>query len=93
MRLLVVMRGLDPRPTAAQCRGLRRVLLNSLPPSFAESNALRIDGPTVRRLRIELPIRIATLDNAASTSEVVKQRLTGLFDTATGGPGGDDLSA
>jgi hypothetical protein len=85
VRLVVVMRGTNPQPNAAQIRELRRLLLDAAPPSLAALNALRIEGPVVRRLRIDLELRVATLDHAGAVAQEVKRRLTGLFDTAIGG--------
>jgi hypothetical protein len=83
--LIVVMRGNKPQPNAAQIRELRRLLLDSAPPSLAAPDALRIEGPAVRRLRIDLELRVASLDYAGAVARAVKERLSGLFDTATGG--------
>ena len=80
VRLVVVMRGRDPQPNAAQIRELRRLLLDAAPPSLAALSALRIEGPAVRRLRVELDLRVARLDHAGAVSQEVKKRLTGLFD-------------
>ena len=85
LKLVVVMRGDDPQPTAAQVRELRRFLLEAAPASLSAPGALRIEGPKVRRLQIELELRIETLDHAGELGEFVKQQLRSIFDTATGG--------
>jgi hypothetical protein len=85
VRLVVVMRGRSPQPNSAQIRELRRLLLDAAPPSLAALNALTIEGPAVRRLRVELELRVATLDDAGAVAQEVKKRLAGLFDPATGG--------
>lgn len=85
VRLVVVMRGKNPRPNAAQVRELRRLLLASAPVSLSAPKALRIEGPNIRRLRIELQLRVETLAEAGELAEFVKERLAGFFDTATGG--------
>ena len=85
VRLVVVMRGTNPRPNSAQIRELRRLLLDAAPPSLGALNALRIERPEVRRVRIDLTLRIATLDDAGAVAQEVKKRLTSLFDTAIGG--------
>jgi hypothetical protein len=84
-RLVVVMRGANPTPTAAQIRELRRVLLDDAPPSLSAKDALRIGGPGVRRLRVNLRLRVASLDDAGAVGDGAKSRLVALFDTATGG--------
>jgi hypothetical protein len=85
VRLVVVMRGKGPQPSAAQIRELRRLLLDAAPPLLAALNALRIEGPVVRRLRTDLDLRVSTLDHAGAVAQEVKKRLIGLFDPATGG--------
>src|SRR5262249_11733190 len=85
IRLVVVMRGKNPQPNAAQIRELRRLLLAAAPVSLSAPRALRIEGPKTRRLRIELRLRVETLDHAGELARFVKERLTGFFDTATGG--------
>jgi hypothetical protein len=85
LRLVVVMRGKDPLPHTAQIRELRRLLLDSAPAALSAPNALRISGPAIRRLRVELTLRVDTLDHAGTLSDAVKQRITALFDAATGG--------
>ncbi len=89
VRLVVVMRGTNPRPTAPQARELRRLLLDAAPATLSASGALRIDGPEIRRLRIDLQLRIASLDHAGAVSRSVKERLARFFDTATGGTYGE----
>jgi hypothetical protein len=89
LRLVIVMRGKNPLPSAAQVRELRRLLLAAGPLSLSVPKALRIGGPRIRRLRIELELRVETLDDAGRLTDDVKRRLIELFDTATGGPDKD----
>jgi hypothetical protein len=85
VRLVVVMRGRNPIPSAAQLRELRRLLLESAPTSLAAHGALRITGPALRKLRVELRLRVDALDHAGALLDGVKQRLGALFDAETGG--------
>lgn len=85
VRLTVVMRGNDPQPTSAQARELRRLLLSAAPAALAGQGVLRIEGPRVRRLRVDLQLRVETLDHAGAVARDVKERLVEFFDTATGG--------
>lgn len=87
-RLILVMRGTNPQPNASQVRELRRLLLDASPVALAAPGALRIEGPAVRRLRIDLTLRIPTLDEAGDVGRDVKKRLARLFDTAEGGADG-----
>jgi hypothetical protein len=84
-RLVIVMKGRNPRPTGAQVRELRRLLLASAPASLSAPKALRISGPRPRQLRIDLRLRIERLEYAGALGEAVKQRLAAYFDTGTGG--------
>jgi hypothetical protein len=85
LRLIVVMKGENPLPSAAEMRELRRLLLTVSPSGLSAPRSLRIEGPTVRRVRIELVLHIEDLDYAGEVSKLAKEKLTGLFDTATGG--------
>lgn len=85
VRLTIVMRGANPIPTAAQVRELRRVLLEQAAVALSAPKALRIEGPTLRPLRIDLELRVETLDVAGAVGRDVKARLARIFDTATGG--------
>jgi hypothetical protein len=85
IRLVVVMRGPNPVPSAPQIRELRRLLLDAAPASLSLPNVLRIEGPRIRRLRIELVLLVEALDYAGELSVFVKEKLAEFFDTATGG--------
>jgi hypothetical protein len=85
VRLVVVIKGKNPTPTAAQVRELRRLLLDAAPISLSAPNALRIEGPKIRRLRIELKLLVETLDHAGELTDFVKKKVTRYFDSATGG--------
>lgn len=85
VRLVVVMRGSNPVPNAAQVRELRCLLLAASPVSLSASQALRIGGPAIRHLRVDLRLRVASLDHAGAVARSVKERIAALFDTATGG--------
>jgi hypothetical protein len=85
VKLVVVMRGNHPQPTAAEIRELRRLLLTAAPEALSAPNALRIQGPVVRNLRVHLKLRVPGLGVAGDVAREAKQRLAWLFDTATGG--------
>ena len=85
IRLVVVMRGKKPVPSAPQIRELRRLLLAAAPVWLSAPNALRIEGPRIRRLRIELVLLVEALDHAGELSAFVEEKLAEFFDTATGG--------
>jgi hypothetical protein len=89
VHLVVVMRGAEPTPGAAQVRELHRLLIAEAPPSLGARQALRITGPALRRLRVELGLRVASLDYAGAVGRETRQRIIAIFDTATGGVDGD----
>jgi hypothetical protein len=89
VRLVVVMRGENPLSDAAEVRELRRLLLAAAPAALSAPDALRIEGPRIRRLRIVLELRVASLDYAGQVSTDVQKRIKALFDTATGGVSGE----
>ncbi|MDM0116695.1 hypothetical protein QTI66_31650 [Variovorax sp. J22R133] len=88
VRLVVVMRGANPMPTAAQVRELRRLLLSQAPPTLAAPEVLRIGGARLRRLRVDLRLRVASLDDAGAVASDAKKKVIALFDAATGGVDG-----
>ena len=85
VRLLVVMRGKNPMPNAAQRRELHNYLLAVTPASLGAAKALRIAGPDIRRLRLELKLRVTSLDKAGALGTWAKAKLERFFDTSTGG--------
>ena len=84
LRLVIVMKGSKPKPTAAQIRELRRLLLAAAPASLGAPGALTITGPGTRKLRLDLKLRIERLDYAGAVARDVKTRLAAFFDSATG---------
>jgi hypothetical protein len=85
VRLVVIMRGKDPTPTTAQRRELRNYLLARAPISLSTTNALRIAGPHIRLLRLDLTLRVTSLDKAGTLGNWVQEQLEHFFDTSTGG--------
>lgn len=85
IRLVVVMKGRRPKPSAAQARELHRWLLEASPVSLYAPRALRIDGPGIRRLRIDLELEIERLDYAAQVSKWVNTEIGRFFDSSLGG--------
>jgi hypothetical protein len=83
VRLVVVMRGEEPLPDAAEVRELRQLLLAASPAALAAPDALRITGPRIRRLRVLLTLRVASLDHAGDVARDVQARVIALFDSAT----------
>jgi hypothetical protein len=89
LRLVVVMTGAEPRPTAVQRRAFHRLLLEAAAPAFGEQARLAVDGPRVRRLRVHLALRVTSLDDAGETALDARAALQRFFDTATGGVDGE----
>ncbi len=85
LRLVVVMRGSRPAPDASERRELQRLLQNAASPLLGLRDGIVIGVPKVRRLRLLLSLRVASLDDAGRLGDDAKRRLTQLFDTATGG--------
>jgi hypothetical protein len=85
IQLVAVMRGANPRPSAAQLRELHRLLVAEAPPALSARQALRIGGPKLRWLRVDLRLRVASLDVAGPVGRDARNRIIALFDTATGG--------
>jgi hypothetical protein len=85
IRLVAVMKGRRPKPSAAQARELHRFLLDASPVALSAPRALRIEGPGIRRLRVDLVLKIERLDYAAQVSKWVKTELERFFDSGLGG--------
>jgi hypothetical protein len=85
VRVVAVMRGVEPRPTLALGRALRSALEAAALPAFASPSALVVDPPVIRRIRIEVVAAVPSLDVAGDVARYVKQTLRAFFDTATGG--------
>jgi hypothetical protein len=88
-RLVVVMRGPSPVPNAAQIRELRSLLLAQSPVPLTSPQALRVAGPGIRWLRLDLTLMVASLDDAGDVARSVRGQIQQFFDAASGGPGGD----
>jgi hypothetical protein len=84
LKVVVIMRGDQPAPSAGQRRELRRLLQQSASPLLGDT-AITIEAPRVRRLRLRLKLRVANLDDAGETATDVKDALTRFFDSASGG--------
>lgn len=89
IRLVLVMRGADPSPDAGRRREVRRLLLESSMPGLAARGALQVAAPRLRRLRISLKLRVASLADSGGVGDGAVARLREWFDAAQGGPNGD----
>ena len=87
LQVVVVMRGKEPAPNAGQGRELRRLLQDSASPLLGGS-AITIKGPRVRKLRLRLALRVASLDDAGDAARTVKDALEDFFDSGSGGVDG-----
>lgn len=85
VRIVVVVRGAEPRPTAAQGRELVALLRDATVPLLGGPDGLTIAGPGLRTLRVDLTLRVAGLDKVGALGKRVDDRIVALFDTATGG--------
>ena len=81
VRLVVVMRGTEPAPMAAQRRELQRLLQSAASPVLQETGAIAIVPPRVRRLRLAPTLRVKTLDDAGKVGDAARKALSALFDT------------
>lgn len=80
VRLVIAMRGKQVQPSQAVRRELRRRLLALAPPQLA----LHIGGPAIRRLRISVTLRVASLDDSGQLANFSKRSLAAFFDQANG---------
>ncbi|MDM0076900.1 hypothetical protein QTH90_21000 [Variovorax sp. J2P1-59] len=85
LRLVVVMRGRDPRPTQAALRELRRFLAAHSLPSLMAPDVLEIRGPVLRPLRVEIRLVVDRLAHGGGVDGQARLRVQALLDPATGG--------
>jgi hypothetical protein len=88
LRVIVVMRGEQTKPDAAQRRALTRLLQQAASPLLGERTAIAVDGPRVRRMRLHILLRVDTLEDAGRLGVAARGALKKFFDPAMGGPSG-----
>ena len=88
LRVVVVMRGEQTKPDAAQRRELTRLLQQAASPLLGERTAIAVDGPRIRRMRLHILLRVDTLEEAGALSVAARSALKKFFDPAIGGPSG-----
>jgi hypothetical protein len=85
VRVVVVMRGRAPNPSAAVCRELRSFLLGRAPPALAADGALAIVGPKLLLLNVSLQLVIDRIEHSGAVSAEAERRVRALLDPASGG--------
>lgn len=85
LRLVVVMRDRDPRPTQAALRELRRFLAAHALPSLMAPDVLETRGPVLRPLRVEVRLVVDRLAHGGGVESQARLRVKALLDPATGG--------
>lgn len=76
---------LNPEPSQALSRELRLYLLEHASPLLARPDALKVVKADRIEFRIELRLRVPSLDVTGSVAEAVKKTAERLFDPAAGG--------
>lgn len=85
LRLIVVMRGREPRPSMAVLRELRRYLLDRAAPQFAVTGVLRLLGPDPVPLRVQVAVTIESVGQSGAVARALNERIAALFDPSSGG--------
>ena len=80
-----VVPGKTHSPSAAEVRELRSLLLTAAPAALGVNKVLRIQGPDIRVLRVDLLLTITDLDFSGEVARDAKQQVEDLFDATTGG--------
>jgi hypothetical protein len=83
-RLIVVMRGSNPRPSAGTLRELRRALLATSLPMLASAGALDISGPVRVPIRLRIALTVADVEFSGIVADAVSAQIAKLLDAATG---------
>jgi predicted phage baseplate assembly protein len=103
-RVVIVMRGREPRPGQAVRRELRRYLAARTTPMLASPQAIEVRGPAVLDVRFVLELTIDAVESSGAVAADAERRITALLDPAIGGidetgwklgeiPGEADLAA
>jgi hypothetical protein len=85
VRLVVVARGREPRPSRALLRELRRHLLERAAPPLARPGALQLVAPELIPLRVRLQLTIDAIEHSGSVAAAASAALQQLLDPALGG--------
>lgn len=83
VRLIVVMRGRNPRPTKAQERELRRHLVERASPGAADT--LDIIAPDPVPLHVDLRLQVDALEHVGSVAKEAVRQIQAMLDPAEGG--------
>jgi hypothetical protein len=74
LRLVVVMRGPEPAPDASERRELKRLLQTSASPLLGLRDGIVIAAAKVRRLRLRLSLRVASLEDAGRLGDDARRQ-------------------
>ncbi|REE18416.1 putative phage baseplate assembly protein [Paraburkholderia sp. BL27I4N3] len=84
LKLVVAVRGDDPRPSNATQRELRLALLDQAAPMFARPGGLQVVPPVLVAAQIKLSMTTAAIEFSAAIEADARQRIVALLDPATG---------
>lgn len=84
-RVVVVMRGREPRPGQAVRRELRRYLAARTTPMLASPNAIEVREPEVIEVRFIFELTIDAVESSGAVAADAERRITALLDPAIGG--------
>jgi hypothetical protein len=87
-RLVVVVRGENPKPNREFRREMQRFLIDHASPSLARSGAFEVVAPALIPFRIEISALAANLDVTGDVAKLIRTRVRELFDPAAGGRDG-----
>jgi hypothetical protein len=85
MRLIVVMRGRNPKPNAQVIRELKAYLLAHASPSVGGREVVQITGPVEVVVRVELTLVVDAIESSGEVSRQARERVEKLLDAAAGG--------
>jgi predicted phage baseplate assembly protein len=85
VRLVIVMRGREPRPSPGVQRELIRSLLRRASPMLAERGGITVVPPEVVTIRVRLSLTIASIEQSGYITKDVRRRIEDLLDPASGG--------
>jgi predicted phage baseplate assembly protein len=86
-KVIVVARGLDPRPSSADRRAVRRYLLRRSPPAWALRGAIDVVPPRLVPIKVLVALTIDTIDVSGDVAKAAADAIKLLLDAELGGAG------
>jgi len=85
VRVIAVMRGMNPCPSIAELRAIKNALLECASPALAVSGVLLVQAPDLVEVTVRVTATVPDLSLGADVAREVITRIKALLDPASGG--------